>query len=229
MPNLFKRVISSLVLIPLVLFIIIKGGIAFFICALILYLILLYEWVSITSKANFWTKILWWMFGFFYISTAMFTLILLERYRDNAGDSPPWVLLMVIFIAWASDIFAYFFGKTIGGRKIAPKISPNKTWAGFYGGIVGTCILFLGFYLFSPRVEKIWYWLLPIFMVFSVISVIGDFFESWVKRKCSVKDSGSIIPGHGGFLDRMDGLILMLNVIGIFGFVVYISEMGLNF
>lgn len=233
MSNLFKRVISAAILIPTVIYILYIGELVFFGFSFLIYLGLLYEWAKTTSKKRI--SVVWLAFGFIYISIAMFTMILLERYRDieQQGEyitqTMPWALLIILLIVWFTDSFAYLFGKLIGGPKIAPKISPNKTWAGFAGGLLGASILFAIFYFSSERIANSWQWLLPTFLVLSVISVIGDFFESWVKRKFGVKDSGNIIPGHGGLLDRLDGLIMVLNVIGISGSVFLFIKTGFNF
>lgn len=114
----------------------------------------------------------------------------------------------VLLLVWSTDIGAYLFGRWLKGPKLAPSISPNKTWSGAIGGII-TCLclmtLFFQFYNFSsvPTLST----LLSYALLISVISEIGDLFESWVKRKLNVKDSGSIIPGHGGILDRLDSLL----------------------
>lgn len=131
-------------------------------------------------------------------------------------DSIPLLLLIVGAVVLV-DIFAYFFGRTLGGPKIAPSISPSKTWAGLLGGIVGaTTALFLYFAFGSSgqinpvRVLE----MLPFGIVIAVIAQSGDFFESWLKRRAGVKDSSRLIPGHGGVLDRVDGLLPVAIVIG---------------
>lgn len=116
------------------------------------------------------------------------------------------VILLLYFCVWGADVFAYFSGRTIGGPKLAPKISPNKTWAGFIGSLVGA--LFLSYLVdvtagFDPTM------IFFVVMLFAaVVSQLGDLMESFIKRKFNVKDSGSIIPGHGGVLDRVDGLVV---------------------
>ena len=106
-------------------------------------------------------------------------------------------------LVWATDIGAYFAGRGIGGPKLAPRISPNKTWAGLIGGVIGaealSMVLGLGFGLS---------WLFVYFATMLAVSAqIGDLFESWLKRRAGVKDSGRLLPGHGGVLDRLDGLV----------------------
>jgi phosphatidate cytidylyltransferase len=113
-----------------------------------------------------------------------------------------WLML----VTWATDIFAYFAGRSIGGPKLAPKISPNKTWAGLIGGMAGAAVVGAVFaYLSGIAVD------LPDFLwlgaPMGLLAQLGDLYESSVKRRCGVKDSGSLLPGHGGVLDRLDGLL----------------------
>jgi phosphatidate cytidylyltransferase len=123
------------------------------------------------------------------------------------GDSEKGLqaILFVFAVVFAADTFAYFCGRAIGGPKLAPAISPNKTWSGFVGGLAGSVIvslILLRIFGYSPG-------LLPIefALAISFVSQMGDLFESWVKRRFGKKDSGAMIPGHGGLLDRIDGLI----------------------
>ncbi len=111
-----------------------------------------------------------------------------------------WLLAVV----WATDIGAYAFGRLIGGPKLAPSISPNKTWSGAFGGVISAVLAasaLLWAYGLSATLS-----LAGVAAVLSVISQSGDLFESGLKRRCQVKDSGSLIPGHGGVMDRFDGL-----------------------
>jgi phosphatidate cytidylyltransferase len=106
-------------------------------------------------------------------------------------------------VTWATDIFAYFAGKTIGGPKLAPRISPAKTWAGLIGGAVGAGVCgWLVADFFALGAPFTW-----LGVPMAVIAQGGDLYESWVKRRCGVKDSGTMLPGHGGVLDRIDGLM----------------------
>ncbi len=124
------------------------------------------------------------------------------------GTAGLFIILFVFACVWGADTFAYFFGKTFGGPKLAPAISPNKTWSGFIGGFIGaiviSCLLELAFgYPIG---------LAAIFLAayLALASQMGDLFESWIKRRFGHKDSGRIIPGHGGLLDRIDGLIFAI-------------------
>jgi phosphatidate cytidylyltransferase len=134
--------------------------------------------------------------GFFYIAIPSFALLSLS-----------WVWEVLTFwvfaVTWATDIFAYFAGRAIGGPKLAPRISPNKTWAGLAGGMIGAGICA---WLLASWFEMEWFFLwmgAPM----GLVAQIGDLYESWVKRRAGVKDSGSLLPGHGGVLDRLDGLL----------------------
>lgn len=117
--------------------------------------------------------------------------------------------VFVLVCVWATDIAAYFTGRAIGGAKLAPSISPNKTWAGAIGGVVGAMIVGGGLaiaYLASVQGKGAVQFIL-IAGGLAALSVLGDLFESWLKRRAGVKDSGNILPGHGGVLDRLDGLV----------------------
>lgn len=117
------------------------------------------------------------------------------------------VLLLVV--VWTTDIAAFFTGRAVGGRKLAPAISPNKTWAGAVGGVVAAMLMagaLASFYLPSGLGR----WTLTMASLgggLAVLSVLGDLLESWLKRRAGVKDSGTILPGHGGVMDRLDGLV----------------------
>lgn len=125
-------------------------------------------------------------------------------------DHPQGFLLTLwaMALVWASDTGAYFAGRAIGGPKLAPAISPNKTWAGFFGGLVAAgifaAILVVAFGL--PVILALFTPLL------AILSQIGDLYESHLKRKAGVKDSGNLLPGHGGVLDRLDGLVAVAPV-----------------
>ncbi len=141
------------------------------------------------------------------------------------GQPPRTVLIIsgtVVFI----DTFAYFFGRSIGGPKIAPKISPSKTWAGLAGGVVGATLWLAATLLIFmadgslPLAEiagspKFWAVLVLFGALYAVAAQSGDFFESWLKRKAGVKDSSNLIPGHGGIFDRVDGLLPVALIWGL--------------
>lgn len=123
----------------------------------------------------------------------------------------PYVLLMVLAFVWIADVAAYFAGRSFGRHKLAPEISPGKTWEGAAGALVATVIYAIICALVSPQLSAIvkgGYWVLCIGVaaLLCAVSIIGDLFESQVKRHANVKDSGALLPGHGGVLDRIDSV-----------------------
>jgi phosphatidate cytidylyltransferase len=151
-------------------------------------------------------RVAWMAVGAVYIGVAASALV---RLREESLAVALEVVLMVI----AVDIGAYFAGRAIGGPKIAPRISPSKTWAGLGGGIVAAALVhsavmpwtYEGYATASlPVIAGL---SLVAGTVVAVIAQCGDFFESWMKRRAGVKDSGGLIPGHGGLFDRVDGLV----------------------
>lgn len=131
------------------------------------------------------------------------------------GELGPRWLLYSLCLVWAADSFAYFAGSRIGGRKLAPSISPGKTWAGFWGGLVGVVVAAL---LAIPLLGLDYSFTLPMLalaLVTGIASVVGDLFESLVKRHGGAKDSGRLIPGHGGVMDRVDSLLAALPVFAL--------------
>lgn len=154
---------------------------------------------------------LWTTVGVVYAGLSAVTLAFL-RDADAAGFA---ALLFLFAIVWATDILAYFVGRSIGGPKLAPAISPGKTWSGAIGGAIGGMIA--GTVVAAVFGGGNFAGLALVALVLSVLSQAGDLFESWVKRRSGVKDSGTIIPGHGGVMDRVDALVaaaLALYVMG---------------
>ena len=152
----------------------------------------------------------WAWFGIFYVLLPSLAIFWLRGFETMFVDKGQLAIgfqrfIFVLLTVIAADTFAYLGGSTIGGPKLAPKISPNKTWAGFFSGIAGGA--FIGALLalwfgFSPLKAA----LLAVPIV--LFAVAGDFLESWVKRRIGVKDAGRLLPGHGGLLDRIDSLLL---------------------
>jgi phosphatidate cytidylyltransferase len=124
----------------------------------------------------------------------------------RGGDETGFVTALMLFaIVWATDICAYFVGRSLGGPKLAPSISPGKTWTGAVGGVAAAVAATLAVAAwFGPAGSPVF----PVVIALvSIWSQIGDLFESWIKRRFGVKDSGTMIPGHGGMMDRVDGLV----------------------
>lgn len=123
---------------------------------------------------------------------------------------PVGVLLGVLLVVIATDTGAYFSGRTFGGPKIAPRISPSKTWAGLLGGMLAAGLVSAGMFVWNtgePELRPMLFIAFAIGAVLAVLAQAGDFFESWLKRRAEVKDSSNLIPGHGGVFDRVDGLL----------------------
>ena len=192
-----KRIASSIILIPLVLFFVIKGSFFFNFFLIFTLLITFYEWNKMIS--NFFYKIL----GFIFILLSFYSVFKLRNDFDGLYE----ILLLIIIICVATDVGGYFFGKIFKGPKLT-KYSPNKTYAGMIGGFVSSIILSL-IYIDIVFIDE---QMLPnkiiifIFLV-SLISQLGDILISYFKRLSKIKDTGKIIPGHGGLLDRIDGMI----------------------
>jgi phosphatidate cytidylyltransferase len=139
--------------------------------------------------------------GVLYVILPLISLAWLRGLEDGAI-----YVFWTFLIVWATDIGGYFFGKAIGGPKLAPKISPNKTWAGLLGGmfLAAVASVVLSWALDWGHMQS----MIELSLLVAVIAQLGDLLESAVKRVFCVKDSGGIIPGHGGILDRIDGLVL---------------------
>jgi phosphatidate cytidylyltransferase len=152
----------------------------------------------------------WW--GIPYIALPGLALILIRQSPEYGLFAVLWLFAVV----WSADTLAYVFGRLIGGPKLAPSISPNKTWAGLVGAITGGIVAgaAMGWYAALPTVWP----LLVAGGVLAVLEQLGDLFESAAKRRFGVKDSGRIIPGHGGVLDRVDGLIFAAVAAAAFGY-----------
>jgi phosphatidate cytidylyltransferase len=147
--------------------------------------------------------------AFGYVSCAMVAVLWL-RHAPEAGF---FTLLWIFAIVVATDVGAYFAGQSIGGPKLAPRISPSKTWSGLIGGIV--CAGFAGWGVLSLAGEAGSFWTLVFGGLLAVVAQCGDLLESALKRHFGVKDAGSLIPGHGGVLDRLDGFLSVAPVVAL--------------
>ena len=151
------------------------------------------------------------LMGFILLVVAWVSLLFL-RYQA-AGQF--WVIYVVAVVA-AADVGGYAFGKMFGSRKLAPSVSPGKTWEGFIGGLIVAQLLALGLFAYFSSADQSPLPSLGVFLLvtalLAAVSVLGDLLESILKRGCGLKDSGTILPGHGGVLDRLDGLVAALPV-----------------
>ena len=149
-----------------------------------------------------------------YIITPFILIqILIWKYLSiNIYDNIVWmpeVILYLFALTWTFDTFAYILGVKFGKHKILPSISPKKSWEGFIGGLIFTTILAI--FIFGENINKI----LMYSVLIPISATLGDFIESYYKRKAMAKDSGNLIPGHGGMLDRMDSLLISISVISL--------------
>ena len=171
------------------------GGYSFAVLAAAAATAVFYEWTRI---ARGWGPV-WYVGGFVYALAAAVSLLWI---RDRSYDGLA-LILWIFLVVWGTDIGAYFTGRAIGGAKLAPAISPGKTWAGFYGGVVAATLIGGAWAAFAGLHPVI----LLLAPIFAVAAQAGDLFESWMKRRAGVKDSGTWLPGHGGVFDRLDGLL----------------------
>ncbi len=199
--ELFKRILSSLILAPVAFFFIIKGSIFFNFFILVILLITLYEWHFLSLKKIYYLP------GFIFIIFSFYTFYFF-RNEDNY-----YRLFLLIFITCiATDIGGYVFGKILKGPKLT-KISPNKTYTGMLGGFLLSIILVsiysnnLTFFSIADAGREITIQLMSMVLFISFVSQVGDLTISLFKRKSKIKNTGKIIPGHGGLLDRIDGMI----------------------
>jgi len=202
MSELARRSLVGVLLIAVALAAAVLGGYAFATLVALAACVMFYEWRRIIRGWGFG----WQVAGFVYALVPALALLWIRERFQVAGAAMGLELLLWVFITtWSVDIGAYFAGRSIGGPKLAPAISPSKTWAGLVGGMAAAA-LFGG----------LWAWLLqlPAILIllaapFAAAAQGGDLFESWLKRRGGVKDSGHWLPGHGGALDRLDGLVVV--------------------
>ena len=194
-----KRLLTSLILIPISIFFVVKGSIFFIFFLSILFLVASYEWTLMTKKNNL-LRLLGIIFLFFSFYSAY-------EFRENENYED---FLFTITICIFTDIGGYIFGKIFKGPKLT-KISPKKTYAGVFGSFFLPLIagLVVYEYEFTDQIPDAGIHFLIIVLFISLISQIGDLIISYFKRKAKIKDTGKILPGHGGLLDRIDGMIFV--------------------
>tara|TARA_Y100001935_G_scaffold210878_1_gene180949 strand:- start:429 stop:1247 length:819 start_codon:yes stop_codon:yes gene_type:complete len=144
-----------------------------------------------------------------YILLVIAWLSMMKLYTIDING--PYLLLALFVLIWLADSSAFFVGRFFGNRKLAPIISPNKTWEGVFGSLVAALIFSLIFYNLN-LLQTSFLWLCFVFITVTICSIGGDLFESFIKRQRNVKDSGTILPGHGGIMDRIDSAIAALPV-----------------
>ena len=209
---LLTRCLSAVALIPFTLWVIFTGQYIFSAFCILGSFICFYEFRQMALKFSHPIRIQ--VLGFFYIFLAGLCFYLLR------SEFSFQISMVLIVLVWASDIGAFFSGKKFGGAKLAPKISPNKTWAGFYAALILPGIiaviwcavhdtLYPGYLADQTKMDFVLIYAFC-FMTGALIGVIGqsgDLMISMLKRKAGIKDTGNLIPGHGGLLDRIDSLI----------------------
>ena len=205
--ELFKRILSSIVLIPVVIFFIIKGSLLFLLLITICFFIVIYEWHNLSKKK------IYNIFGIIFILLSFYSIY---RLRSDFNDDY-FYFLFVITICVATDIGGYVIGKIFKGPKLT-KISPNKTYAGVIGGYLCSIIFMSIFFnnldfisqitnISSGKELSLVNFIIVI--VISTVSQMGDITVSYFKRLSKIKNTGKILPGHGGLLDRIDGMIFV--------------------
>tara|TARA_B100000965_G_scaffold5891_1_gene4604 strand:- start:1009 stop:1662 length:654 start_codon:yes stop_codon:yes gene_type:complete len=206
--EIINRILSSIILIPLAFFFIIKGSFFFSFFILICFLITSYEWHMLSKKKDYY------LIGYIFLIISFYSTYDLR----NHFEGEIFVFIFVILICISTDIGGYVFGKIFKGPKLLKKISPKKTFSGMIGGyFLSILVIYIYFYyyyiLYPGYVEPIFnYQIFIKILLFSTVSQIGDIIISYFKRLSKVKDTGKILPGHGGILDRIDGMIFTFPV-----------------
>ena len=185
-----------------------------FIAAFSIVLLSITGWAFFDTKRSFSERWLSTFFTGIYPTVGFFMIVNIRNLGGNIEGF--WLTVTLFLMIWGNDVFAYFGGKNFGKHKMVPAVSPNKTWEGFWSGFLGAAVGFLIVYLIAnPFPLPLWS-LIPAVIIVSVFGPLGDIIESSLKRKAGVKDSSSILPGHGGMFDRFDSIILSAPVLFFF-------------
>lgn len=203
MSELLKRTLVGIVMIGVALAAAVAGGSWFAVLVAAAAAVMFIEWTRMVRGWGF----SWLLAGFGYALIPALALLWIRERGAHKLD----MLLWVFIVTWSTDIGAYGAGRAIGGAKLAPAISPNKTWAGLVGGMIAASLLG-GLWVVEFGLPRLLLLLAP---MFAVGAQLGDLFESGLKRRAGVKDSGTILPGHGGVLDRLDGLVVVATLTGL--------------
>ncbi len=196
--ELIKRIFSSLILMPIALFFIIKGSFFFIFFISICFLITSYEWHNMSKKKSYYLP------GFLFLILSFYSAYII---RTDINSSLEYFII-ILLICISTDLGGYVFGKIFKGPKLT-KISPKKTYSGVVGGYL-LSIIFLNLFFYSPyyfNPKEMTSYIFGFILLISTVSQIGDITVSYFKRISKIKDTGKIIPGHGGLLDRIDGMI----------------------
>tara|TARA_B100000902_G_scaffold281925_1_gene267893 strand:+ start:879 stop:1538 length:660 start_codon:yes stop_codon:yes gene_type:complete len=211
-----KRFLSSIILIPLSFYFIIKGSLFFNIFLILLLLLSIFEWQTLSKNKQYRIP------GIFFLFLSFLSAYLLR----SGNDELERIFFLILIVCISTDIGGYVFGKIIKGPKLA-KISPNKTYAGLIGSYVfSVLVVYVVFntsnivnYQINPKNEIISPEILILVILFSSVSQLGDLAISYFKRISKIKNTGKLIPGHGGLLDRIDGMIFTFP----FGYLIHLN------
>ena len=243
--ELTKRIISAVILAPIVIFMAWLGGIFFGIMMAVIAVLMYWEWTVMTQQSILLPRDIFAvlcvlalviaeyvggttmpiLFSFLAIVIGLIVIVTVKHklgwtiagigvgsslatcliYLRGIEASGLGLLFFLCFSVWAADIFAYIVGRTVGGPKLMPRVSPKKTWSGFLGGAAGAVIVgaLVASYLFEGNTVLF----AGLAFLTALAAQVGDLLESYIKRRFNVKDSSNLIPGHGGILDRVDGLV----------------------
>ena len=213
--EIVKRILSSLVLIPVAFFFIVKGSLFFNFFLLICLVTTSYEWHMMSKKKSYN------IFGHLFLLFSFICAYLIYNSGEvgfvNNSGAGLYVFLGILLVCISTDLGGYIFGKILKGPKLT-KVSPNKTYAGVFGGYFLSIILLSSYVNFNDHNFELENFLLVIFI--STISQIGDITVSYFKRLSKIKNTGKLIPGHGGILDRIDGMIFAFPFYFIFDLII---------
>lgn len=214
--ELKARTLTAIVMVAVAGLALWLGGVVWQLFVLAVSVGVLWEWSRLTRKIadGRAARLMWLTAGVIYVCVAGEVLVSMPALFGRLGPLIPVALVV------ATDVGAYFTGRALGGPKIATAISPSKTWSGLLGGMIlaaATAIALVSAAVGPTLVGELdlVYKFLAAGAVVAVVAQTGDFFESWMKRRAGVKDSGSLLPGHGGLFDRVDGLLAVLFAVGL--------------
>ena len=218
--ELHKRILSSIILIPVSFFFIVQGSLTFILFLSLIFLVTILEWFKMTKN-----KDLLRIFGLFFLFFSFFSTIYLRQYIGLN------FFLFLIVVCICTDTGGYIFGKIFKGPRLT-KVSPNKTYSGVIGSFLISLLFGLIYIKYLGQKSRIILEQDPTFIIIlilfiSLVSQIGDLIISYFKRKAKLKDTGKILPGHGGFLDRIDGLIFVMPIIFLCILPILINKLDL--
>ena len=218
--ELQKRILSSIILVPVSFFFIIQGSLTFIFFLSLIFLVTSFEWFRMTKN-----KDLLRIFGLFFLFFSFFSTIYLRQYIGLN------FFLFLIIVCIFTDTGGYIFGKTFKGPRLT-KVSPKKTYSGVIGSFLMALLFGLIYIKYFGKKSRILLETDPIFVILlilfiSLASQIGDLIISYFKRKAKLKDTGKILPGHGGILDRIDGIIFVMPIIYLCVLPILINKLDL--